>query len=538
MNRRSFFFLPIGIVIVLILALRLFDLMILQGSSFRAQADENRFFRKLTFPQRGVLVDRHGVVLVKNTVTYKKSASGKLNVAHPSDLVEISQEEALQLLMDHEEYVSVVSGRVPVFDTALSHVVGYVGFVDPNREEYVVSLDERVGKAGAEKSFQDALRGSAGEKVYEMSATGELLRLVQETPARSGSDVTLTIDSALSQAAFAALGGKKGAAVVSVPATGEVLALVSSPGYALASFSAALSDEDKPLLNRALSSYPPGSTFKMVTALAALSSQKVTADTTVMDEGQLKVGQSVFGNWYYRQYGRTEGVVTLTKALSRSNDIYFYKAAEFAGPEAIADIGKKLGFGSVTGIELSEDQPGILPTPAWKEQHIGEKWYLGDTYHMGIGQGYVLATPLQINTMVATIGNKGVRCTPRIGLSSESVCRDLLLDPTHIELIVAGMVGACSRGGTAFPFFEINEQLAADKKIACKTGTAEFGSSDAQGRKKTHAWFTMVYPVRKPTVAITVLVESNPDQPFMEGSSDAAPVAKTIWEAWKKTYEK
>lgn len=539
LSHFPFPFLLLATLVGVILIVRVVDLMIINGVSFRSQADENRFFRKVIQPHRGVLIDRNGLPLVKNTVSYKTSSSGKTFVAHPLDLVLIDEVKALELSLKEPESVLASFSRESLFVPQLSHVLGYVGFIDPSGEPFVTSLEERVGKAGLERALNKQLRGGFGERLYEMSADGKLLRLVSQTLAQRGEDVQTTLDSRLSTVAYTAFAGRNGAAIISNPNTGEILAMVSSPGYSMASFSAALNNEQKPLINRAITAYPPGSTFKMMTALAALEDEKITSTTMVHDEGEIKVGEQVFGNWYYRQYGKTEGNIALTRALSRSNDIYFYKTAELLGPTKLAEYSKRFGLGKPTGIELVEEHVGLLPSPAWKEKEVGEKWYLGDTYHMGIGQGYILSTPLQINRMTAGIATKGKLCSSHLVQTTRVNCEELGLNADQVEIVIKGMIEACSTGGTAFPFFEDNERLADQKKVACKTGTAEFGGSDEKGRKKTHGWFTMFYPSDVPMVAITVFIESSKENPFMEGSKDGAPIARTIWQEWKRLgYEK
>jgi penicillin-binding protein 2 len=308
--------------------------------------------------------------------------------------------------------------------------------------------------------------------------------------------------------------------------------MISSPGFDPNNIAPFLSDPNTPLVNRAIRSYPPGSVFKLMTALAGLESGALDPNATFNDQGQLSIGKEVFRNWYFTQYGKVEGDISLVRAIARSNDTYFYNAAKLAGPEAIAKMAGRFHFGVKSGIELAEEDKGLIPTPTWKDRVIGEKWYLGDTYHMGIGQGDVLATPLQVNQMTAAIARGGTWCQPTLQLTTSPQCEDLNLKAENMNYIIQGMLGACTRGGTAFPFFPFNDTADDEHKVACKTGTAEIGPADAQGRKHTHGWFTMFYPIKNPKIAITVMLEATNATPFLEGSTDGAPIAKQLLQAW------
>ncbi len=525
----------VALSILIVFGLRLTDIMVLRGKNFRAMADSNRLQTLSVLPSRGILTDRKGIALTENGRQFYAVATASAQSLYPKKTHPITSSEAASLQLERLSSVLAVPTRSYPFAPALTHVVGYIGF--PTRSDITqkyIGVDERVGKTGAEYLFDSTLRGVSGSDTYELSSNGKVTSKVSQQLPLRGKSLTLSIDAALTNTSYEALGEYTGAVVVVDISSSSLLALTSKPSFELSSLGQALSDPKKPLLNRAVSNYPPGSTFKLITALAALETGKMTADTTVVDEGQLKVGEQTFGNWYFRQYGRTEGAISLTRALARSNDIYFYTAAQQVGPEAMDDIAFKLGLGRPTGIGLMEEQTGLLPTPEWKEKEVGTKWYLGDTYHMGIGQGFVLATPVQIANMTAAIGRSGQWCELSLTPHSQPTCEDSEIKPESLQTVVTGMVQACSNGGTAFPFFPHNEVASEDLKVACKTGTAEYGPSDEKGHKKTHGWFTMFYPTNEPEVAITVLVESTPEKQFLEGSADAAPIALKVFEEWKK----
>jgi penicillin-binding protein 2 len=525
--------------IVAVCIARAFDLMVLSGDRYRALADENRFFRISVPGKRGVILDRNGNVLVANVPQFfSATESAQKLFSDVWSLPQISPEDALKIQAASPSSVFFRSRRDQPVSEALVHVLGFTGFAESS-DGISGDNETRVGKSGIEKSFDQTLRGVAGTQLIEISAKGVPQRAITmlEDP-QAGTDMQLSLDRELSDIALSALQGQPGAVVASDVASGQLLVLTSSPAYSIASISAALTDPKKPLINRSITTYPPGSTFKPMVALAALHAGTITAETTVEDTGEIKAGQSVFGNWYWRQYGRTEGMVSLEKGLSRSNDIYFYKTAETIGPDKIDAMAGQFGYGKATGIELPGEAIGLLPNSAWKEKKIGEKWYLGDTYNLGIGQGYLLATPVQVNNMTAVLARRGSWCPLTLRLSKDPLCTDVLVDTAFIEPVISGMVSACSTGGTAYPFFPLNTALPENKKIACKTGTAEFGATLAVGKKKTHGWFTMLYPQDKPKIVITVFVESTDEHPFLEGSSNASPIALKVFEEWRKKYEK
>ena len=377
-----------------------------------------------------------------------------------------------------------------------------------------------------------------------MDADGQKVRTLGRDEPTPGETVELSIDSAISQVVASAFPvDKKGAVIVSKPTTGELLAIYSSPSFNPNGFTLGQTQEqyeelmaspDEPMFFRAIGGvYPPGSTFKLVTAIAALSEGAFEAETTVEDIGVIRIGQFSYPNWFFTQYGKTDGLVDIVKAIQRSNDIYFYKAGEGVGIEKLAAWTRKLGVGAPLGIEISGEAAGLMPDPAWKRGHFtsawdleqrNHLWFLGDTYHVAIGQGYLLTTPLQVNTWTNVVANEGKLCRPTIEKGVRD-CRDLGIDEDTLAIIIEGMKKACEPGGTGWPLFDFQVP------VACKTGTAEFGDPD----DKTHAWFTVFAPVgsgstppsTEPEISVTVLVEG-----AGEGSDVAAPIAKKILEEW------
>src|SRR5258708_5364026 len=281
--------------------------------------------------------------------------------------------------------------------------------------------------------------------------------------------------------------GRRGAVVIT-DGTGKILALYSSPSYDPNAFvnknaneiNSYFNNSSLPLFNRDIDGlYHPGSTFKIVTSTAALEEGKIDENFTINDQGFITLNGYTYNNWFWSEFGRTEGEINLVRAIARSTDTFFYKVGELVGIADLSNWADKFGLNKITGVDLPNEAPGLIPDPTWKRQAKGELWFLGDTYNVAIGQGDVAITPLAANTLASVIADNGKVCTPYINSSLGSHCTNLNLHQKTIDLIKEGMIGACSTGGTAFPFFDFKPQ------VACKTGTAETGDNG-----KTHAWFT------------------------------------------------
>lgn len=557
-THRIMYFLGAMILGMGILFLRIFHLTVVKGDYFRKLAEDNRT-REIKLPSpRGIIYDRNNKPLVRNIPVFITKDNEYVFGQKPPG--------------NADEVVESVT-REYIYSDLFAHVLGYIGEANEDELKEVhgggqdtgrkpaLTLGDMVGKMGIEKQYDYLLRGENGKQMYEVDSGGNTVRILGKVDPVPGKNIMLNLDLSLQEKAKEAMGGKKGAVVVSDPKTGEILALYSSPSFNPDDFvkredvEKYFQDQDMPLFDRAISGeYPPGSTFKIVTSIAALSEGAITKDTQIEDTGILRVGDFSFGNWNFLQYGKTEGYMNIVTAIRRSNDIFFYKVGEQVGVRKISDWARKLGLGSPLGIDEAGEAKGLVSDPDWLEQAKGQKWYLGNTYHYSIGQGDLLATPLQVNTLTNIIASSGKLCAPRImhtpqsasGREKNPVCRDLGINPAYIELVKEGMKGACSTGGTAYPLF--NFQVKGDKSridgtdflavkestvsansesigvsLACKTGTAEFG--DPKG--KTHAWLTVFAPVGSPQISVTVLVEAGG-----EGSTVAAPIAKQILESW------
>ena len=512
---------------------RLFELQIILGAKYRALAEENRIKKEVTPAPRGMIYDRNNKPLIKNKPIYRIE-SGECGVGSMECFKEITRDEALKIEAaggKEAERLRIDVGRDYVYGRALAHVLGYLGEAS---EEEVKSgqreLGDLVGRTGIEEEYEEILQGQDGGAIYEIDTLGNRVREIGKVETVPGRDLYLSIDAQLSKVAYQALEGKPGAVIATEAKTGQVLVLVSSPAFDPNYISPEdLTDEKKPMFNRAISGqYPPGSTFKVVTAVAGVEEGKVDENTTYEDVGFIQIGEYIYKNWYYNQYGRTEGEIDLVRAIKRSTDTFFYKVGEWVGANKLAEWGRAFGLGQETGIDLSGEVAGLVPTPKWKEKTIGEKWFLGNTYHFAIGQADLLTTPLQVNMMASVIANEGKLCQPMVIQSTsdgdskgllrgEGQCQDLKLKPETLRMIKEGMKEACSTGGTAFPFFEFSPQ------VGCKTGTAEFG--DLEGR--THAWLTAFAPADDPEIVVTALVEKGG-----EGAYVAAPIVKEVMEEW------
>lgn len=561
-----FYFVPVLIVaVVFLLIMRLFFLQIVQGRYFRMLSDGNRIKTILIHAPRGVIFDRNGVPLVYNVPGFRETVNGKTKL--------VAQDEAINLLSKGDKNLEIDSLRQYPNKEAMAHLLGYLGQVsedelkEPDFAGY--KSGDVVGKMGIERQYENFLKGTDGKQLAEIDSQGKVVRKLGETDGTPGKDITLTIDSKLQNAAYNSLKKVKsgrGAVVVSTP-NGEILSLVSLPSFdpnlfTLGSTYKTASDsayptveslisnaQDQPFLDRAISGlYPPGSTFKLITAATGLQDNIIDTNYTVEDTGIVKLGEFSFANWYYTGYGGKDGSVNVVKGIKRSNDIFFYKLAEKVGIEKLAAMGKQFDIDKGLGIDLSGEAKGTMPDDSWKRKNIGEQWYLGDTYHLGIGQGYLLSTPLEVNSWAQVIANGGTLYRPHIlkDLGPERINKDFLSKNTT-DTIREGMIEACAPTGVAWPLFNFkvkNPNLKIDGKnilaapesstsanfkdyrqviVACKTGTAQHGGEATL----PHAWITLFAPAYNPQIVVTVLAEESG-----EGSNIAAPIAKDILTEW------
>lgn len=526
----------ICLVLFFIIFLRLFHLQIVKGGENRELADGNRIQITTIHASRGVIFDRNGKILAANSPAFrlfeKQDGGGK-------KVRLISRDEALALEVKNDPKsanLEVDNVRTYPEGEKLAHVVGYVGEISQDQlktSEYkTYHLGDRIGQVGIEAQYEKLLRGTDGGEIIEVDSTGKKLRTLRTNPPIPGQNINLTIDSSLQNIVYqnlkqALLKGNSccGVAVVMDPNNGQILSLVSLPAYDPNIFTSAIDDnaisqvfsqKEAPALNRVISgTYPPGSTFKIVSALAALNSG-ISPDKTIQDNGVIYLGATQFTNWYFTEYGRTEGPVNLVKALQRSNDTYFYEIGRTIGQDKLTEWAKKLKLGSKLGIDLPGESAGLIPDDGWKRKIFGVGWYPGDTLHMSIGQGFVSTTPLQVLGITSFIAADGVMYQPQMVLTNfkPKVLVSKLATADKIGIIQDGLKLVPKDGGTAWPFFPFSIETAG------KTGTAEFGDP----KNKTHAWYTSYAPANDPKIAMTVLVEAGG-----EGSTIAAPVTKEVY---------
>lgn len=535
-TNRIYLFYLISFVILLIFLGRLFHLTVIAGSENRELSENNRIRLIEREAPRGIIYDRKGMILAKSEQVYFLEKDGKTR--------EITKEQAEELEREglasenFEGELGIIQQDVTreyLLKEAAAHVLGYASEIQEEDLQAggFLSTVQSVGRLGIEQTYNSFLTGKIGKKLVEVDTFGKKVSILGEEDSTPGQDLHTTIDSELQKTVYIALkrqadlvGTKKGAAIVQNSQTGEILALVSVPSFDPEDIGKSVSNLEKPFFNRAVQgSYPPGSVFKIITALAGLESGKIDENTEIEDVGQFELGGSTFSNWFFNQYGQKDGLVKIKKAIARSNDIFFYRVAERIGLEELREMAKDLGLGQKTGIDLPSESVGLVPDEVWKKSAFSDNWYLGDTMHLGIGQGFMLTTPLQVNVVTSFLAS-GKLSKPYIvsyisagdgeliELEGKVLGEDIV-ENKNIEIVRVGMRDACKLGGTGTPFFN------APYDVGCKTGTAE------KELGNPHAWFTVYVPYDAPQIAVTVLVEDGG-----EGSSVAAPIARDIVDWW------
>ena len=526
LNPSSLFILRVAVFCALFISLaRLFMLTVVNGEKYRSLAEENRVRLVTIEAARGKIFDRNGKLMADSLTNYflKKG----------ENVLSISYEQAQDLEksgLAHEDFEGGLGKifrsvtREYLLGSAAAHILGYTTGVG----------EEGAGRLGIEASYDNFLKGQAGKKLIEVDANERKVSILGSIDPEAGRDLTLTIDATLQKIVYEVLKkhaervGSGGTVILQNPSSGEVLALVSYPSFDPTDISRFLESSNQPFFNRAVSGiYPPGSIFKIISALSALESGKITGETEIEDVGEFELGGVRFSNWYYNQYGGRDGILKVDRAIARSNDIYFYRISEKVGLDGLRKMAIKFGFGQKSGIDLPEESLGLVPDEVWKKSTLGAPWYLGDTLHFSIGQGFMLVTPIQINSMTSYMAS-GKLTRPylvsKIGsppagrgefeIGSEIIGEKLVSEENY-KLVREGMRKACQTGGTGWPFFD------AAYSVGCKTGTAE------KSLGNPHAWFTAFVPFDDPKISITVIIEEGG-----EGSGVAGPVAKEILDWW------
>ena len=589
-RRRARVALALSLVTCIGLGGRVFDLQVLEFEHFRTLSESNRVSLVAVPPTRGLIYDRNGVVLAQNTPTYSLEITPEavqdmdVLIGTLSELVEVDDADLerfyaalakarrfdsvpLRFRLSTEEVARFAVNRpfVPGADfkarlartyphgPLAAHLVGYVGRIDERDRQSIDVANYRgtnhIGKTGVEHYYESVLHGRAGYEHIEINAFGRTLRVLERRDPVPGSDIYLTIDAGLQAVAEEALGERSGSVVAIEPSSGAVLAFVSVPTFDPNLFAYGIGHQDyrellhslrRPLFNRALNGqYPPGSTIKPIMALAGLE-----ADVDTASQG------SYCGGWYslpdsthrYRDWKKGgHGELDLSRAIVESCDVFFYRLALDLGIERMHGTFADFGFGSLTGVDLSGESSGLAPSRAWKEAIRGQPWYPGETLITGIGQGYMLATPLQLASAAAALGTRGVRLRPQVVLRQETGGEDggsvltpeitgtiRVADEEHwirviaaMEDVVHGARGTARRVGAG-----------AEYRIAGKTGTAQvigiaqsddYEEDEIAPHLRDHGLFLAFAPAKRPRIAVAIVVENGGS-----GSGSAAPIARQV----------
>ena len=569
-----------------LLIARLWYLQVARGDDLRKRSENNRIRIQEIKPLRGLIMDTHGNILVDNqssfdisivpeaakdiedvmnkltdlcnlgedTISCKKPSFKSGRPFVPVRICKNIDRNKLAIVETHSldlpgVVVDVVPVREYIYGETMAHILGYVGNISSSelgRDVYSgYRSDDIVGKYGIEKYLDGYLKGESGGEQVEVDVAGRRLNVLGGIKPVSGYDVVLNIDADLQKICWDAFQEKAGTAIVMDPRTGSVMAMVSRPSFDPNLFNRGISgdrwkkltaDPLCPLQNRALSGqYPPGSTYKMVVAAAALEEGLITENTEIFCNGTYRMGDRTFRCWKKRGHG----TVNLHRAIVESCDVYFYHLGEMLGVDKIAEYAGKFGFGYKTGISLPGEKRGLIPTKGWKLKRYGERWQKGETTSLAIGQGFTLVTPLQLLRAYCAIANGGIlykaQLIKRIETTDGQVVKEFTpekertvpVSRKNIDILRYALWGAVNEPhGTGWALKR------KERDVCGKTGTAQVISmpedtsddvDDVQYRFKDHALFVCFVPYKDPAIAILVIVEHGG-----HGGSVSAPIARRI----------
>ncbi|MEC7149739.1 MAG: penicillin-binding protein 2 [Pseudomonadota bacterium] len=579
------------VLVMIGLLYRYFSLQVIQNEEFRAQSDRNRIAVRTVAPTRGVIVDRSGNLLAVNqpsftlAITPERAEDLDNVLIKLSDLLGLTEtdielfkearkrrrplspvplkyrltDEELAVIAVNKHVLSGVSvlseltRHYPEGDL-LGHALGYVGRIgidDVDESEKAAYRGiSHIGKVGLEAYYEDVLRGGLGVSRVETNARGVELDVIDRIEPVPGAELTLHLDIELQRVAAAAMGDMRGAVVALDPRTGGVLSAVSSPRYdpnkfvngiSFSDYAELRDSRDAPLLNRVIQGqYPPASTIKPMLGLAGLNRDLITIDTTIPDPGyyQLPGDPRRYRDWILRVRGTGHAEeMNLRDSIAQSCDVYFYELANRLGIDALAESLDDFGIGSVTGVDLPSEKRGILPSSEWKRRVIGSSWYGGETLIVGIGQGYMLATPMQLAVATTALATRGTAFKPTFvaAVDGTSVEPEPLLnvsaETAYWDEVFAGMVDTVSSvRGTAFGM-----RSGLTYSVAGKTGTAQvvgiaqdatYDEEALSEYQRNHGWFIAFAPVENPEIVLAVLTENS------GGGSSAYPVARAMLDYW------
>lgn len=581
-ERRTLVVIAFNLLAFAVIVARLYFLQVKEADKYKMLSDENRISTRFLVPPRGLIFDRNGEIIAKNEQDFqalmvaeqtpdiaetlktfkqivpltegeeqkiRKDLKNKRRFIPIKLKDNLSWNEVSKILLHAPDLPGVeidegLSRYYPYADI-YAHVLGYVGPVsDKDKKDNPLYMVPgfKIGKSGLERYFDYKLQGKGGTIKLEVNAYGRVMNEIERNSGEEGQSLTLTLDARLQRAAYEAFGEESGAAVVLNVRTGEILALVSTPsfdpnlftnGISYKHWNALLKNERTPLVNKAVSGqYSPGSTFKVVVALAALEAGVIDLNTRFNCSGGLDVGNIRFHCWRHSGHGS----LNVVEALKHSCDIFFYETAMKLGIDKIHDMAVKLGMGNVLEVGLDNEKAGIIPTKAWKKARFGTSWTQGDAANSGIGQGYVLVTPLQLATMLARVVNGGYAVQPTFIKPTEKELfkiKRLDISTKNIEIVKRGMFEVVNgTGGTAGRArFNINGAM-----MGGKTGTTQVRRISMKERSsgilrdeqlpwrlRNHALFIGFTPVDNPCYSVAVIVEHG-----SSGSGVAAPIASKI----------
>jgi penicillin-binding protein 2 len=583
------------ILIGLLLLFRLVYLQIFKHEDLNNQAEGNRTAIVPIVPNRGLILDRNGIVLASNysaytlEITPAKAGNVDQTIETLGQLIDIQTRDKRRFkrLMEESKSFESIPIRTKLTDEEVakfaaqrfqfpgvdikarlfrsyphgelaSHLIGYIGRINPKEKEDIEDGDdaanyrgtEFIGKLGIEQSYETQLHGITGVEEVETSSSGRAKRKLSSSAGTPGNSIKLSVDAKLQKMVEDLFGNRRGALVAIDPRNGEVLAFVSKPTFDPNVFVDGIDAEnwallsesiDKPLLNRALrGTYPPGSTYKPFMAMAALELGKRSANTVINDPGYW-----MFGDHRFRSHGDEGlGAVDMVRSIVKSSNVYYYSLANELGVDAIHDFMKPLSFGQLTGVDINGEVKGVLPSTTWKrniyKKPEQKKWYAGETISLGIGQGYNTFTMLQLANATATLAQKGVVHKPQLVTARQdavsrvvtsiapALAANLNFKPEHVETVHKGMYGVTTEGTSARVF------LGAKYQSAGKTGTAQavtigqkekYNAGKLAEYQRDHALYIGFAPLENPQIALAVVVEN-----AGFGAEHAAPIARRVFD--------
>lgn len=594
-SRIILFFL---ILISLAGVIQIVKLTVIDQENYVTESEKNRIIRVPVYPSRGLIgLAKDNKLLVENIVVQQLTINFKSTTDIASTIVDIQktigipeefvttfykvlssnprngnitlmddlpEEKVAKYLVNKERWPSsnleAYLKRYVIDNSLFSHVVGYTGAISSQEreddEEYKYSINSRLGKSGIEKTFENELRGKVGYRTIEVDVHGKEVRELEKVLPSKAKNIYLSLDQELQELARKGLRGRKGAVVAIDPNNGLVKVLVSSPDFnpnifnetAKGDLRSLSSDTNAPFFNRAISgNYPPASTLKPFLGLLGLENEIISWNTEIKDEGFFQIQDE--GRKYRGWKEEGHGIVDLNKAIIESSDVYFYELASKTNVDQIHSFLKPFGFGQKTGIQLTGEEEGVLPSRNWKLGRTGDSWFVGDTINLGIGQGYMTTTPLQLAVAVSVLATRGKAFKPKIVekidttfIEPELLYQIEIKEERNWKKLEESMISVIrSWNGTAHNIYNPEDFL-----IAGKTGTAQIKSLTEENltvqeeyenvrkdiKKRDHAIFVGYGPVPNPNLTVVVVVENGES-----GSAVAAPIAKLIIDRYQKYQE-